>query len=94
MRRYRGGEVALLATVASVLVGVAYFNYLKATPFPPNWVRVIPCIWLIGAVAGLLRGLAASTAGPRRILGGISALLSLPNVGFAAIYAFAALMGG
>ena len=94
MRRDRGGGAALPVSVAALLLGLAYYAYLKATPFPPDWARVVPFVWLIGAVAGLLLGLGALAAGPHRILGAISALLSLPNIGLAAVYAFAALMGG
>ncbi len=94
MRRDRGGGAALPVSVATLLLGLAYYAYLQATPFPPDWARVVPFVWLLGAVVGLVLGLGALAAGPHRILGAISALLSLANIGLAAVYAFAALMGG
>ncbi len=92
--QYRDGGLALLVTMASLVVGVAYVAYLKATPFPPDPVRVVPFVWLVGALAGLTLGLMALVTGPRRFLGAVSALLSLPNIGVAAVYALGALMGG
>ncbi len=92
--QYRDGGLALLMTIASLVVGVAYVAYLQAEPFPPNPVGVIAFVWLLGALAGLTLGLMAIVTGPRRLLGGVSALLSLPNVGFAAVFALGALIGG
>ncbi len=92
--QYRDGGLALLVTMASLVVGVAYVAYLKAERFPPDPVRVVPFVWLVGALAGLTLGLMAIVTGPRRLLGGVSALLSLPNVGFAAVFALVALVGG
>ena len=92
--QYRDGGLALLVTIASLVVGVAYVAYLKAESFPPDAVWVIPFVWLVGALAGLTLGLMALVTGPRRLLGGVSALLSVPNVGVAAVYALGALIGG
>jgi hypothetical protein len=53
------GLVAALVTLASLVVGGAYFAYLVAEPFPPDLVRIVPLLWLGGALGGLLLGVRA-----------------------------------
>ncbi|MDP9372905.1 MAG: hypothetical protein M3Q65_10745 [Chloroflexota bacterium] len=88
------GLIALLVALESLAVGVVYYAYLVAVPFPPDWVRIVALIWLAGALAGLLLGLAAILANARRHLGIAALVLSIPSVPLAAIFALAALMGG
>src|SRR5688572_11505986 len=92
-RSERPGVVALAVTVASAALGIAYFAYLNATPFPQTWVRIAALLWLGGALAGLAMGVAAFARQPRIQLALISILVGLPNVVFAAIFGLAALMG-
>ncbi len=92
--RYPLGLIALLVAVASLALGGIYYAYLVAVPSPPDWVRIVALIWLAGALAGLLLGLAAILANARRHLGIAALVLSIPSVPLAAIFALAALMGG
>ncbi len=92
-RSERPGMVALAVTVASAALGIAYFAYLNATPFPPTWVRLVALLWLGGALTGLIMGVTAFARQPRLQLALISILLGLPSVVFAAIFGLAALMG-
>ncbi len=92
--KYPKGLIAILLTVMSLVLGGAYYAYLVAVAFPPDLVRVVPFIWLAGAFAGLIMGLKAIHANSHRYLGIASLALNVPNIVFAAIFAFAALMGG
>ncbi len=94
------GLVALLVTIGSALLGRAYVAYLRATPFPPESAQAMPFTWLLGALLGLVLALRTLRRGPRDrrgvlglALGIIGALLALPNIAQAALYAFAAMMG-
>lgn len=94
------GLLALLVTLGSSLVGLAYVVYLRATPFPPDSARIVPFVWLLSALLGLALALWALRRGPlqRRSalalgVGIIGVLLALPNVVSAALYALGALMG-
>ena len=94
------GLVGLLVTLAAALLGGAYFVYLRATPFPPDGARIVPLVWLLGALLGLVFALRTLSHGLQSrhdtvglTLAAIGALLALPNLALAAIFAFAALMG-
>ena len=88
------GLVALLVTLASLALGGAYYAYLVAVPFPPGAARLVPLVWLVGALAGLTLALGATRADAGRRLGIASLVLGVLSVMFAALFAFAALMGG
>lgn len=92
--RYPKGLVALLVTLVSVALGGAYYVYLMYVPFPPDLTRIVPIIWLIGAFTGLILGMVAIRDNSRRYLGSASLILNVPNILLAAIFAFAALVGG
>jgi len=95
------GLFALLVTLGSALVGRAYVTYLHATPFPPESAKVVPFIWLLAALIGLILALRALRFGPwkRRAAlvlapGVLGVLLALPNIAYAALYMFGAMLGG
>lgn len=93
------GLRGLLLTGVSMVLGWAYSAYLRRVDFPPDGVRVVPVLWLIGTVCGL--GIALWTAweglrGRRwplafAAVGG--ALLAAPNVALAMRYLVAAPIG-
>ena len=92
--------LGLLLTLASALLGWAYVAYLRVTPRPPDRARAVPYVWLLGALLGLALALRTLRHGPwhRRgavalALGAAGALLALPNLALAALYALAAAMG-
>lgn len=93
-RRSPRGRIALLVTLASLALGGAYYAYLVAVPFPPGAARIIPFIWLAGALAGLALALRATHADAHRLLGVACVVLGVPSLVLATIFAFAALMGG
>ena len=41
---------ALLLVLGSAVLGAVYFSYIHAEPFPPDIVRLVPIVWLAGAV--------------------------------------------
>ena len=88
------GLAATLVALASLVVGGAYYAYLVVEPFPPDLVRIVPLIWLGGALGGLLLGVRAIRASAGRALGIASVVLSVPSGALATIFALAALMGG
>jgi len=94
------GLIGLLVTLAAALLGSAYFAHLLATPSPRDGVRLVPFVWLLGALVGLvfaLRTLAHWPWGRHEAvslaLGAAGALLALPNLALAATFAVAALLG-
>ena len=50
---------SLLVVLASGVIGVAYFSYLTAVPFPPGIVRLVPLVWFAACVAGWVWSLRA-----------------------------------
>ena len=93
VEREQPGLVALVVTVASVAVGIAYFVYLNATPFPPVWVRIVALIWFVCALGGLVLGVRVLSGRGRNALAVISVVLSVPSIMLAATFLLAALMG-
>ena len=94
-RRLPRGVVVLLVTLLSGALGWAYYAYLLSVPFPPTVARIVPFVWLAGALAGLILGVRATISSrSRSCLGVASLVLSLPNVWFAALYTMAAAFGG
>jgi hypothetical protein len=87
------GVSAFLLTLGSGLVGGIYFSYLRAEPFPPDIVRVVPITWFIAAVLGGV--LATRNFGNRgnKFVAGLAVALSVPNAVLAAVFSMAALMG-
>jgi hypothetical protein len=74
-------------------VGAVYFSYLKAEPFPPHIVRLVPIVSLAGAVVGGVRAARALTSNNDRVAAGLALALDIPNSGFAAVFSMAALWG-
>ena len=87
------GVVSILVAAASLMLGAGYYLVLLAVPFPPDGVRVVPVVWLAGAIAGLVLGGAAYRGGTQVRLAALGLLLSLASVGLAAIFALGALVG-
>ena len=87
------GVMALLVTVASLALGGGYYLYLIATPFPPAAARVIPFLWLLAVVVGVVLGIKAVLGNAGRGLGLISIILAIPSALVAIIFSVAALMG-
>ena len=84
---------ALLVVLASSAVGVAYFSYLRAVPFPPGIARVVPLAWFAACVAGWVWSIRALRSGDGRSLPIVALALNAPNTMFAAIFLLAAMMG-
>ena len=92
--RVRSESVRALAIVAgSATLGGTYFAYLSAAPFPPDAVRVVPLLWLAGALAGWIFVVRALRLDPRRLAAVVGMILNVPNTMLAAIFSLAALMG-
>ena len=87
------GMRALLVVLGSALLGAVYVSYLKAEPFPPDIVRLVPIVWLAGAMAGGVLAARALTSSKNRVAAGLALALDIPNSGFAAVFSMAALMG-
>ena len=87
------GLVSVLVAAGSLVLGAGYYLVLLAVPFPPDWVRVVPVVWLAGATAGLVLGCAACRASTQVPLAVLGLLLSLASLGLAAPFALGALMG-
>lgn len=87
------GLHALYVTLASSLLGGAYFVYLTSESFPPDAVRGVPFIWLVLACAGLILGVQATAANVHRYLGVMSLILGVLNFPLAAIFTLGAIMG-
>ena len=87
------GAVALLMGVAASAVGVAYFAYLNAVPFPPDAVRLVPLAWLAACVAVYVRARQAWRMSDGRLAAGVALALNIPSSLFAALFSLAALMG-
>ena len=84
---------ALLVVLASSVVGVAYFSYLTAVPFPPGIARLVPLAWFAACVAGWVWSIRALRAGDGRALPIVTLALNLPSTMFAVIFLLAAMMG-
>ena len=84
---------SIASTLVSVLVGLGYYSYLKAVPFPSDWVRIVPLLWLIGAVSGAVWAVKSLRASTFRILAAVLLALAVPNILLALIFSLAAAMG-
>ena len=40
-------RIPAILLIASVILGLAYYNYLARVSFPPTAVRIVPFIWLL-----------------------------------------------
>ena len=87
------GLKALLVVTSFALLGVLYFWYLNAEPFPPAIARFIPAIWLAGTLVGGVRAARALRSDRHRLPAGLALALGLPSAVFALVFALAALMG-
>ena len=88
------GMRSLLLVLGSAMLGIVYFLYLKAEPFPPGIVRLVPIVWLAGAVVGGVLAARALQSNKNRVAAGLALALNIPNLIFAAVFSMAALMGG
>ena len=88
------GMRALLQVLGSAVLGAVYFLYLNAEPFPPDIVRLVPIVWLAGAVVGGVLAARALRSSNNRMAAGLALALNIPNSIFAAVFSMAALMGG
>ena len=83
----------LLLVLASGAIGVAYFSYLTAVPFPPGIVRLVPLVWFAACVAGWVWSLRALRGADGRSLLIVALALNVPSTVLAAIFLLAAVMG-
>jgi len=83
----------ILSTMASSLIGVAYFAYISNVDFPPGVVRIVPFAWLLCAIAGIIFGLRSLRDGGSRHVGIPVIVVAIANMLFAGIFSLAALMG-
>ncbi len=87
------GIRALFLVAGSTLAGTVYVLYLRAEPFPPDIVRVVPVAWLGGSLLGGVRAAQALRRNSSRWAAVLALALHVPSVIFAAIFAMAALLG-
>jgi hypothetical protein len=92
-RETSSGLRALLLTIGSGVLGGVYFSYLKAEPFPPDIVRLVPIAWFAAAVVGAILATRAVGRPGSKVVAGLALALSLPNAVFAGVFSMAALMG-
>lgn len=83
---------ALLLEAGSAVAGAVYYLYVVAEPFPHDLARIVPIVWLVGAVLGGAVAARALTTGSR-MAAVLTLALTVPNATFAAIFSMAALMG-
>ena len=88
------GIRGLLVVLGSAVLGAVYFSYLNADPFPPDIVRLVPIVWLAGAVLGGVLAVRALISGNNRMAAGLALAMNIPNSVFAAVFSMAALVGG
>ena len=84
---------ALLVVVGSAVVGALYFAYLRSEPFPPDFVRVVPLVWLAGCAMGWVLVVAALRFDTRKLRALGALILNVPNTLLAVIFSLAAVMG-
>ena len=83
---------ALRVVVGSAVVGALYFAYLRSEPFPPDFVRVVPLLWLAGCAMGWVLVVAALRFDTRNLRALAALILNVPNTLFAGIFSLAAVM--
>jgi hypothetical protein len=86
------GARALLVIVGSAVVDALYFAYLRSEPFPPDFVRVVPLLWLAGCAIGWTLVVASLRFDSRKLRALVALILNVPNTLFAAIFSLAAVM--
>ena len=86
------GMRALLLEAGSAVAGAVYYLYVVAEPFPHDLARVVPIVWLVGAVLGGVVAAHALRTGSR-VTAVLALALTVPNTIVAAIFSIAALMG-
>ena len=77
---------ALLVVVGSAVVGALYFAYLRSEPFPPDFVRVVPLLWLAGCAMGWILVVAALRFDTRKLRALAALILNVPNTLLAGIF--------
>lgn len=87
------GRRALLIVAGSGVVGALYFAYLRSQPFPPDFVRVVPLLWLAGCAMGWIHIVAALCFDTRILRGFVALILNVPNTLLAGMFSLAAVMG-
>ena len=93
MKGLSGGARALLLAMSSAVVGGAYAFYLRTTEFPPDIARVVPILWLAGAVLAGVWAVRALGTHRNRLAAGLALVLAATSAVFAAVFLMAALMG-
>ena len=83
----------ILVTVVSSLIGVAYFAYISNVKFTPDLARIVPMVWLVGAVTGFVLGFRYLRGDGARYIGILVIVVAIINILFASIFSLAALMG-
>lgn len=91
-RQIRNDTRALFLVMNSAVLGVLYFSYLNAEPFPPDIARLVPIAWLAGAVLGGVLAVRAFRSN-RSTVAVLALVLNVPNLLLAAVFSLAALMG-
>lgn len=87
------GLIALLVVASFDLLGAMYFRHIQSSPFPLDIVRIIPAIWLAGALLGGLLAARALRSDASKIPAALALVLDIPSAVLALVFAFAALMG-
>ena len=93
MKGLSGGARALLLAMGCAVVGGAYAFYLRSTEFPPDIARVVPILWLAGAVLAGVWAVRALRTHRNRLAAGLALVLAATSAVFAAVFLMAALMG-
>ena len=76
-----------------VALGAVYYVALVAVPFPPDWLRLAPAVWLVAAIAGLAQALRALKAARERPVAIAILLASLGSTALATLLLVGALLG-
>jgi phage shock protein PspC (stress-responsive transcriptional regulator) len=92
-KRMSNGLIALLLVASFDLLGAIYFRYLETNPFPPDIVRLIPALWLIGTLLSGVLAARALRSDANRVPAGLALVLDVPSAVIALVFVFAALMG-
>lgn len=91
--RDSGGVPALALALVSAAVGVTYFSYLTATPWPPTVARVVPCLWLVAACWAVVLAVRTLRTRLGSGLAWVGLALGVVSAGFALVFTAAALLG-
>lgn len=84
---------SLAVTFVAAVIGLVYFILLSAVSFPPDSVRIIPVIWIVVAVSGLLMAIRLVHANSKSYVAWFSIVLGIPSLLLALVFTLSAVIG-